>query len=535
MYNAHFGFREAPFGVTPDPQFYYSNPVYQEAWATLHYGIEARKGFILITGEAGTGKTTLLRKAMHAFGSTIKTAYIPNTLVGYTDLLRLMLTDLGLPVTTDNRSAMIKRLTDYLIEQFEAGNIVALLIDEAQNLRLETLEELRLLGNLETDKDKLLQIVLVGQPELEQKLDQPELRQLKQRIVLRCQLKPVAREEVGSYIDSRLRTIGHRSEDLFDPDAVEKVALYSSGIPRLINIICDNALLAAFALSKRKISAAIVDEVADDLHLAHSQMPQTVHTDLPMSPHELDKTPKFATAPDNAPVVTEELPCNDSGNPPSDAPKDFLAPVRHTHPSFRRIIGTSAAIVLLVGFGVRFYANEPGTSNSRSNSDTAVSGANEQNKINLVDSTASRLVARTSTIAPLPTFPAGQMQPMDVADQNVSTTPLEKASAPAAAEAKIQQNSIAVANVPDDQKAKTPARSDNDENNSTNGVDFLVVGSSFVRAKPTANAAIIATLKPGTHITVAGRTGEYFRIHSLGAETIRGYVHKEDAFFERHS
>jgi len=161
MYNAHFKFREAPFCVTPDPRFYYANAVYQEAWATLRYGIEARKGFIVIVGEAGTGKTTLLRKAMHAFGSNIKTAYISNTLVGRTDLLRLMLTELGLAGSKEDRSAMIARFTYYLIEQFEQGNIVALLIDEAQNLTLETLEELRCLGNLETDKDKLLQIVLV--------------------------------------------------------------------------------------------------------------------------------------------------------------------------------------------------------------------------------------------------------------------------------------------------------------------------------------------------------------------------------------
>jgi len=162
MYNAHFKFREAPFGVTPDPQFYYSNAVYREALATLCYGIDARKGFIVVAGEAGTGKTTLLRKAMRSFESNIKVAYICNTLVSFTELLRLILHDLGLPISTDDKLTMIGQLNEYLIEQLTARNVVALLIDEAQDLSPEILEELRLLGNLETDKDKLLQMVLIG-------------------------------------------------------------------------------------------------------------------------------------------------------------------------------------------------------------------------------------------------------------------------------------------------------------------------------------------------------------------------------------
>ncbi len=531
MYNAHFGFREAPFGVTPDPQFYYSNPVYQEAWATLHYGIEARKGFILITGEAGTGKTTLLRRAMHAFGSTIKTAYIPNTLVGYTDLLRLILTDLGLPVTTDNRSAMIERLTDYLIEQFEAGNIVALLIDEAQDLRLETLEEVRLLGNLETDKDKLLQIVLVGQPELEQKLNQPELRQLKQRIVLRCQLKPVAREEVEAYIDSRLRTIGHRSEDLFDSGAVERVSLYSSGIPRLINIICDNALLAAFALSKRKISAAIVDEVADDLCLGSAKIQRTVQVRAPTSPVvEAKSTLELATSPDSAPIAIEEPPRVDSDELPEPVPKDFLPSLRHTPRRFRPVISASAAFVVLIGFSALFYPREWGVFRFPS-SDITATGDRGRKAINRVVSPASTLDARATTSAPQPNVPAPEIQSVDVSVQNLPTAQLEEVIAPAPAEARMQQVSRAVVKVPDDPIANKPLRADQQNN----GANFVVVGPSFVRAKPTDDAAIIATLEPGTRITIAGRTGEYFRINSLGAETIHGYVHKEDAFFERKS
>jgi len=250
MYNAHFKFRESPFGVTPDPQFYYSNTVYQEAWATLGYGIEMRKGFILLTGEAGTGKTTLLKKAKTAFDPKVKTAYVPYTPFNHAELLPLILTDLGSPAG-DTRSALA-HFTDYLIEQFEKGNIVALLIDEAQNLSLESLEELRCLGNLETAKDKLVQIVLAGQVELEQKLDQPALRQLKQRVVLRSRLKPVAHSEVKLYMDSRLQVIGHTTEKLFDPAAIEKIALIRLAYPAsLILSVTTRYLLLTPSPNKR--------------------------------------------------------------------------------------------------------------------------------------------------------------------------------------------------------------------------------------------------------------------------------------------
>ncbi len=533
MYNAHFGFREAPFGVTPDPQFYYSNAVYQEAWATLRYGIEARKGFILITGEAGTGKTTLLRKAMHAFGSNIKAAYLPNTLVDYTDLLRLMLTDLGLPVSTDNRSMMIERLTEYLIEQFEAGNIVALLIDEAQNLRPETLEELRLLGNLETDKDKLLQIVLVGQPELEQKLDRPELLQLKQRLVLRCRLKPVARDEVGAYMDSRLQTIGHRSEELFDPGAVEKIASYSAGIPRLINIICDNALLAAFALSKLKITAAIIDEVAEDLRLGQSRIQQDVRAQPPTSPFEGKNTLEFPAAPEGKRITKEQPLFSDSGDRPMAMQKDSMPSPRDTHNRFRPMISMAAAIALVTGFGILLYSHEWGYPISGSSSDIAAAVDGGRKEMTQVESAASALEAKTSATTPQATLPAPRIEAVNVSTGQAVSDQMEKPITASAAEEPGQQVSTAVI-VAEVQKAAEPARGDN-EKKSTNSANFLVVARSFVRAKPTAGAAIVATLEPGTRITVAGRTGQYYRIRSLGTETIRGYVHKEDAFFERKS
>jgi general secretion pathway protein A len=268
MYEQHFGFEESPFSITPDPRFFYANSVYLEAYATLSYGIEAKKGFIAITGEVGTGKTTLLRKLMLSLDKTIQTVLVFNTDVTFNELLRVISRDLGLLTAGRDRLGLVEELNDYLIEQLEHGRTVCLLIDEAQHLSDESLEGLRLLSNLETDRQKLLQIVLMGQPELQAKLDQPHLRQLKQRIALRAELARLGDEELGPYINFRLRVAGADNPDLFDNGAIQKIAFYSKGIPRLVNVICDNALVIAFAASQKNISADIIGEVARDLRIA---------------------------------------------------------------------------------------------------------------------------------------------------------------------------------------------------------------------------------------------------------------------------
>src|SRR2546425_7277819 len=267
MYNAYFGFREAPFSITPDPRFFYTNALYQEALATLRYGIEGKKGFVAITGEAGTGKTTLLRKLMRSLEATIHSVFIFNTHFSFVELLRITLRDLSVAEQKKDKFAMIEQLNNYLMEQAGKGHIVSLLIDEAQNLSDKTLEGLRLLSNLETDKEKLLQIVLMGQPELNAKLDKPSLRQLKQRIAIQCEIAPLKENEVGSYINFRLRVAGYEGKNLFDREALQNIAFYSKGIPRLINILCDNALLIAFAASRKTVSAHMIREVAGDLRL----------------------------------------------------------------------------------------------------------------------------------------------------------------------------------------------------------------------------------------------------------------------------
>jgi general secretion pathway protein A len=265
MYTDYFGFREKPFGVTPDPRFFYTNPCYQEAYASLLYGIRERRGFIVLTGEVGTGKTTLLRRLMQHMESNVRFVFFYNTTLTFEELLDFMCEELGLPVKEAGRHHKIHALNQLLMDQLASAGTVALLIDEAQNLGEEVLEHLRLLSNFETTAEKLLQIVLVGQPELESKLSRPELRQLKQRIAVQCRLERLDDEEVGPFINYRLNVVGYKRHQLFTADAVQEIAYYSKGYPRLINILCDNALLIAYATSQKSVTGEIIEEAANDL------------------------------------------------------------------------------------------------------------------------------------------------------------------------------------------------------------------------------------------------------------------------------
>jgi type II secretory pathway predicted ATPase ExeA len=269
MYTEYFGFQEKPFSVTPDPRFFYTNPGYQEAYASLLYGIHERRGFIVLTGEIGTGKTTLLRRLMENVEPNVRFVFFYNTTLTFEELLDFICEELGLPVKIqeEGRLHKIQALNRFLIDQLARGGTAVLLIDEAQNLGEEVLENLRLLSNLETATEKLLQIVLVGQPELATKLNQPALRQLRQRIALQCRLERLDDEEIGPYVNYRLSAVGYKRHQLFTPDAVQEIAYYAKGFPRLINILCDNALLIAYATSQKRVSADIITEAAGDLRL----------------------------------------------------------------------------------------------------------------------------------------------------------------------------------------------------------------------------------------------------------------------------
>jgi general secretion pathway protein A len=267
MYKEYFGFREKPFNITPDPRFFYANSSYEEAYANLFYGIRERKGFIVLTGEVGTGKTTLLRKLMDNLERTARFVLFYNTTLSFEELLDFSFMELGLEAPQGGRLQKIQVLNQFLISELAHGGLVALLIDEAQNLSDEVLENLRLLSNLETAREKLLQIVLVGQPELDTKLSQPHLRQLKQRITTRCHLARLRDSEIGAFIAHRLRTAGYEGPDLFSPEALQRLIVHCQGIPRLVNVICDSVLLLAYGSSQKIITPAMIDEVARDLQL----------------------------------------------------------------------------------------------------------------------------------------------------------------------------------------------------------------------------------------------------------------------------
>lgn len=277
MYTSFFGFKEKPFNITPDPRFFYRNPLYNEVYANLYYAVKERKGFAALTGEVGTGKTTLLRKLMDDLAMTARFVYFYNTNLTFEELLSFVCEELRLQVDRRRgRLGKIRALNEFLLEQRRKGGTGVLLVDEAQKLGGDVLENLRLLSNIETASEKLLQIVLVGQPELKTKLDQPELRQLRQRISIYCRLDSLKEREVGPFVSYRLKAVGYKRNDLFTPEAIRKIAFYSNGLPRLINIICDNALLVAYGSRQDTISAEMIEEVAHDLQSGAQGRPNDV-------------------------------------------------------------------------------------------------------------------------------------------------------------------------------------------------------------------------------------------------------------------
>ena len=265
MYCDFYQLTERPFNVTPDPKFLYLNPRYREALASLNYGISQRKGFITLIGEAGTGKTTLLKRLLEDLDPKTKTVFIFNTNVTFEEILEYILAEFDLPVHNGKKLYMLQRLNTFLLEELRGAGNVALLIDEAQDLEFTVLEDLRLLSNLETAKEKILQIVLSGQPELGQKLSNPVLRQLRQRIGINCRLLPLSRDEITEYIEYRLQAAQCPDLKLFTREAEDQVYHFSRGIPRLVNVVCDNALVIGYALGKKRIGEDIIREAAADL------------------------------------------------------------------------------------------------------------------------------------------------------------------------------------------------------------------------------------------------------------------------------
>jgi len=268
MYTAFFGFSENPFSLSPDPAFFYRSEQHEEALANLVYGVQARKGFIVLSGEVGTGKTTMLeclRDYLEA--QYIEFAFIFNSRINSEQFFEMIAYDLDLPCPRTSKTEVLFALNQLLVEQTQEGRTVVLIVDEAHNLDWDVLEEIRLLGNLENRNGKLLQIILAGQPELDRKLDAPNLRQLKQRIVLRCNLQPFTLRDAMEYMESRLEIAGMPKQEIFSEEMMAEIHLRSQGIPRVINAICDNLLLTAFAQELKVCNVEMLDEVCKDMRL----------------------------------------------------------------------------------------------------------------------------------------------------------------------------------------------------------------------------------------------------------------------------
>ena len=277
MYESFFGFSRAPFDLSPDPYFLFRTPAHSEGFACIYYGVTRRKGFAVLTGEVGTGKTVLTRMLLQVLLRTnVASAYVFNPTLTREDFLRYILDDLGIPVRS-TKSEMLHDLNKFLIERHRSNLTTALIVDEAHLLEPDVLEEIRLLTNLETTTQKLLQIVLVGQPELDSLLDSARLRQLKQRVAVRCSLLPLTAEQARTYIKYRIERAGWkaRPEPLFTEEALTLVSRYSGGIPRVINNICENALISAFARHHKTVTPDIIEEVVSDLRLHVSRASTT--------------------------------------------------------------------------------------------------------------------------------------------------------------------------------------------------------------------------------------------------------------------
>ncbi len=266
MYETFFALTQKPFSITSNPSFLFLSQRHKEALAHLTYGIRERVGFIEITGEVGTGKTTICRALLNQLDDKTKTAFIFNSNLSEMQLMQTVIDDLGIKTKQKNKGGLFSELNRFLIEQLSLGNNVVLIIDEAQNLSLKLLEQVRMLSNLESENEKLLQIILVGQPELRDKLNSPSLRQLRQRIAVRYHIEALNYDEVALYVSHRLSLAGANGRaPIFDDSAIRAIYDYSKGIPRLINMVCNKALLTAFVLEERHIHSQIINRSIAEL------------------------------------------------------------------------------------------------------------------------------------------------------------------------------------------------------------------------------------------------------------------------------
>ena len=286
MYKSFFELKENPFNVSPDPRYIVLTKQIEEAFSGLMYGIQTKKGILTLTGEVGTGKTTLVNRLLDWLNTErAKTAFLFNSRLNSNQLLDFVLSEFEITCDSTSKSRQLMKLNEWLLEQFRAGQTAVLIIDEAQNLTFPVLEEIRLLTNLETASEKLIQIVLSGQPELEERLKLPQLRQLRQRMAVRCKTAPLTKEETHAYVIERLRIAGAAptAAPIFSPQAIDMMHLYSLGVPRVINLLCEHCLVSAFVDQKKTVGVEVVDSVARDFDLSDGNAAAAMIAPVPPS------------------------------------------------------------------------------------------------------------------------------------------------------------------------------------------------------------------------------------------------------------
>jgi type II secretory pathway predicted ATPase ExeA len=564
MYQDYFRLIDLPFRVTPEPQFLYSNPGSRNGYAALRDGINSRKGLIVITGEIGTGKTTLLTTFLqNNLDPALQSAVILNPSFSFAELLRFALHDLGIPSSSDNETELLERFNDYAAQETARGHNVALFLDEAQTLSVDVLEQLLRLSNLASDEDKLVQLILIGQPELDQKLNQPKLLQLKRRVSLHETLAPLTPEEVRGYIEFRLAKAGYRGKPLFDPAAVGRITFYSAGIPRLINIICDNALLIALGLSKKKVSAAIVDEVADDLHLEVPRRTKDIASGL----EDYKGVQRRATG---SPRQHENF---FRGELLGRRSATTLAAGLAILLVFGFLTGASSALYnqgsslvssMASGVGHLFRANTNGP--VRVQSRPQVDRDNTQDSwpdFRQSNTELTRILMKNKERNPASGTRAGidsseyhndvqttVVPAIPAIEDELAPLPRKKRVAPSDGDvaARTIEPSIAapIRHQPDrqSQKARAPQYWPHDEATGTKprkadreqrffqGL-FEVTADSLVFDQPRMESALLKTLRPGSQVRVEQKVGNFLLVRSMKDPGMSGYVPFEDAYLKR--
>jgi general secretion pathway protein A len=295
MYESFYGFKEKPFDLHPDPDYLYMSRVHENTYTHLEYAILENKGFVVVTGEIGSGKTTLINYLLNKIGANIQVGLVNNTNILPAEFLKMVCKEFELDPRASDKAELIDIFSGYLIDQYAAGERVVLIVDEAQNLTNDTMEEIRMLSNIETEKHHLIQIILVGQPELKFKLQQSNLKQFAQRVTVHCHLKGLEKDEVAEYINHRLEVGGSGRFDLFDKETIEGIAAYSRGIPRLINVLCDSALVYGFADELHSIGRDVLDSVYEELKSLGT------FTDYDVRPSANPPSPKTASSASDTP------------------------------------------------------------------------------------------------------------------------------------------------------------------------------------------------------------------------------------------